>query len=529
MTRKTLLRCFASSSLNPFCKTKSVSVTNGGLGAVSAYFYSAGTAAIEPSSPSNSVNQDTLFQRLMRATDPKNPNQKEPVSQVLKRWVDEGREIDIRNVLDSIKMFRKFQSYERALEISEWIGSFPNSNLRNGIGALHLDLIYKVHGLEQAERYFESAPDNSKDSLLYGALLNCYVKEKLLDKAEPIMEKIREFGYGGHLSYNGMLNLYSQLGKWVEMISLVQEMESKGIHFDSITYSILLNAYGSTSDIMRMDKLLLKMEADPCVVIDWWPYSISAKGYLRAGDTAKAVSMLKKCEHMIEAKEKRGLKLHNICHAYEVLMTQYASMGKKDEVDRIWKLHKKPMRLLNRSYTCAICSHLKMDDTAVAQKLLNQWFSKKVVFDIRIPNLLVAAFCKKGQMEEAESIVKKIMESGAKPYASTWHYMASGYVRNNQMEDAVKMTIKGLREHPRWRPDIPVLACFEYLKGKGDNGTAEEILRLLEEGGGFGADFIDLISKYMRKGDSSVPAQMENGEEKLLDKDSTEMNLESES
>ncbi|CAI9089416.1 OLC1v1023985C1 [Oldenlandia corymbosa var. corymbosa] len=517
---KNLLRCFASSSssssLNPVCKNKPIRVRNGEIGTISAYFFCTGTdTTTKPSSPPLSVDENTLFRRLMGAIHPRNPNRKAP-SQVLKQWVDEGREIDIRVVFDSVKLFRKMGRYRHALEISEWIRSISNPNYRIG-SAIHLDLIYKVHGLEQAERYFESTPDDSKDPHLYRFLLNCYVLEKLLDKAEAIMQKMRELGDADNLSYNRMLTLYSQMRESIKMISLVREMENKGMNLDSFTYRILLNAYGSTSDVMGMEKLLMKMEADPLVVMGWNSYSISANGYLKAGDIAKAASMLKKCEHKIKDEERRGLRSSEVGHAYEVIMTQYASMGNKDEVYRIWKLHKKPKRWLNKSYTCMISSLLKLDDTVGAHKLFDEWFSRSVFFDIRIPNLLLAALCTKGQVEEAELIVKKLLERGNEPNARTWHYMASGYVKKYQMED-VKWTMNGLRKNPRRRPDIPVFAsCFEYLEGKGDNCAAEESLGLLERVKS-SADLKDLISKYMRKGDSSVLAQIENESARLEEK-----------
>lgn len=83
-------------------------------------------------------------------------------------------------------------------------------------------------------------------------------------------------------------------------------MESKGINLDKFSYSILLSAYASASDIMELEKLLLKMEADPLVVMNWIPYSIAANGYLKAGDGAKAEIMLKKSEKLIMVgKQKR--------------------------------------------------------------------------------------------------------------------------------------------------------------------------------------------------------------------------------
>ncbi|KAK9943971.1 hypothetical protein M0R45_009558 [Rubus argutus] len=83
--------------------------------------------------------------------------------------------------------------------------------------------------------------------------------------------------------YNTMLTLYSQMGKYRKLVILVKEIEEKGIGYNLHTLTILLNSYAATSDIDRMEKLLLKMEADPLVTMDWLNYNSAANAFLRVG------------------------------------------------------------------------------------------------------------------------------------------------------------------------------------------------------------------------------------------------------
>ncbi|CDP14775.1 unnamed protein product [Coffea canephora] len=497
MIARNLFRSFtSSSSLNPVTKIKNYFSVDRNLGPFS-FFCSSATAVPSPTSTpsssasSDSVPKDSLFTRLVRVRKPK-----DSVPQVLQKWVDEGREVDLDNVRIIIKYFRSYKRYSYALPVSEWINSIQHSKLKPADAAVHLDLIAKVHGLEQAEKYFESLPDNLRVIQTYGALLNCYVKFKSLRKAEEIMQKMRQLGYNKMLSYSAMLTLYVQTRKLEKLDSLVQEMDGKGIPFDNFSYNIWLNACVVGSDIVGMEKLLMRMEADSVIVMQWNSYAIAANGYLKAGDFKKAEVVLKKSERLIEqAKATAG-------QAYEFLLTLYATMGRKDEVLRLWNLYKKPRKIYNRSYFCVISCLLKLDDLDGADKMLDEWLANKEYFDIRIPDLLVTAFCKKGHIERAESIISRLVDSGNEPTASTWSRMAQGYYKTNQMENTVEMTKKSIAAGVAgWEPDLPVLAsCLRYLKKKGDIDGAEEMLRLLKRCE-FSAEFKDVISRYIRKGD----------------------------
>ncbi|KAH7842730.1 hypothetical protein Vadar_008510 [Vaccinium darrowii] len=93
----------------------------------------------------------------------------------------------------------------------------------------------------------------------------------------------------------------------------------------------------------------------------------------------------------------------------------YASIGKKNEVYRIWGLFKNSGRIYNMSYLCMMRSLVKLDDLDGAEKIWEEWEAVKECFDSRIPSLFVSAYCKKGLLGNAESIVNRLMESGVDP------------------------------------------------------------------------------------------------------------------
>ncbi|KAG6693937.1 hypothetical protein I3842_09G025600 [Carya illinoinensis] len=92
--------------------------------------------------------------------------------------------------------------------------------------AIQLDLIAKVHGIEQAENYFSNVPIKFRALEVYGAFLICYAHVKHVGKAEAIMQKMRDLGLDRTtVSYNVLLNLYYQTRNHEKLDTLVHEME----------------------------------------------------------------------------------------------------------------------------------------------------------------------------------------------------------------------------------------------------------------------------------------------------------------
>ncbi|KAJ6884917.1 hypothetical protein NC652_031803 [Populus alba x Populus x berolinensis] len=413
----------------------------------------------------------SLNRRISMVEDPK-----VPIIPVLEKWVQEGQVVTNSDLKHFIRKLRKIHRFSHALQISQWMSDQRGHNLSPGDVAVRLDLISKVHGLEQAVTYFNSVPESLRGLEVYGALLNCYAHYKHLEEAEATMRKMREMGFVRNvLSYNVMLNLYYQMGKYEKIQVLMQEMEKWGICFSNITYKILLNAYVATSNIEEIKKILMKMEADPLVSIDWYAYVVAANGYLKAGLIDKTLTMLWRSEQLISGKSAR--------FACETLLSLYTAVGNKEQVYRVWNLYKTKGRSLNSSYLCMINSLLKLDDVDGAERIWEEWVSIVKCFDIRIPNLMVSTYSKKGLWEKAEAFVGKIVASGIKIEASTLDRLATGYHVGGQMLKASETIKKAISiSQPGWEPNVYTLAaCLEYLKGREDVKKIEDLLKILKE------------------------------------------------
>ncbi|XP_031283615.1 pentatricopeptide repeat-containing protein At2g20710, mitochondrial-like [Pistacia vera] len=361
---------------------------------------------------------NALFHRDLAVRDPT-----VSIVPMLDQWVQEGRNVDQLQLRDFIKRLRSFKRYVHALQMSMWMTDKRYLVLNAGDMATRLDLIHKVKGIEQAENYFNNIPIQLRGPEVYASLLNCYVNEKSLERAEATMQKMRDLGLAKYpLVYNTFLKLYYQNEKYEKL-----------------------------------------------TVCKW---------VCKAGLLDKALSMLKKSEGLIT--------------------DETSDFGTLQE-------HKK---VYNRGYRCVILLFLKFDDMESAEKVLEEWESQCKHYDIRIPNLLIDAYCRKGLLQKAETLINRVKLKGGKPDPCTWLYIVTAYLRDNQTEKAVD-TLKeaSVVRGDQWKPNEESWAAsLEYLKERGDLEGAEKIIKLLRDKDIISEDVQNSLLNNVRVGKSNLDA-----------------------
>lgn len=439
---------------------------------------------------STSTPTDTLYHRISRAGDPIIP-----MTPILDQWIQEGRDINHSELQFFIKQLRTRRRFKQALQISEWMSNERNLHLLSGDIATRLDLIGKVRGLDQAVKYFNSVPHTSKDFKVYGALLHCYAQYNSVEKAELIMKKLKESSSNNEqdlvVSYHVLLKLYSRTGQHEKLVALMKEMKEKKM-CNSSTLTSWLNAYAITSNIDEMEKLLAKMEVDHSITLNWLTYSAVADGYIKVGQFDKALIVLKKSEQLIRGKSKRA--------AYQSLLTKYAAIGKKDDVYRIWNICKSLNGSHHSTYISMLMSLSNLNDIDGAETILEEWESGNTCFDVRIPNVMVSAYCKNGMLEKAEAYVGRLLKRDGKLDGRIWDRLAHGYYKYNDMDKAVHTMKKAILASPQgWKPyPFTFAACIDHMKAKRDLELALEILGTCRELGHFSQATYDELISYVQ-------------------------------
>lgn len=346
--------------------------------------------------------------------------------------------------------------------------------------AIHLDLVAKAKGITAAENYFINLPEASKNHLSYGALLNCYCKELMVEEAEGLLEKMKELNLElSSMPYNSIMTLYTRTGQPEKVPAIIQEMKSSHIMLDSFSYNIWMRALAATSDTSGVERVVEEMKRDGRVAPDWTTYSNIASIYVDAGLFEKAEKALKELEKINARKN---------LSAYQILITLYGRTGNLLEVYRVWRsLRLAFPKTANISYLNMIQALVKLKDLPGAEKCFKEWESGCTTYDMRIVNALIGAYAKEGSLEKAKDLRDRARRTrGAKPNAKTWEIFLDYYLQNGDVKLAAECVDNaistGRGDGRKWVPSPEtVRTMMGHFEQQKDVDGADGFLEILKK------------------------------------------------
>lgn len=383
-------------------------------------------------------------------------------------WMQKGKKVSVAELSRIIQDLRKRKRYTQALEVSEWMNEKGLCKFTPTEHAVQLDLMGRVCGFLSAESYFNSLPEENRTNKTYGALLNCYVRQRQIDKSLSHLRKMKELGFAStSLTYNDIMCLYTNIGKYEKVPEVLAEMKENKVLPDNYSYRLCMNSYGVRSDIASMENILKEMETQPHMAVDWNSYAVAANFYVKSGLTDKAVEALKKAEVRVDKKDGTG---------YNHLISLYAKLAKKDEILRLWELEKSSCkRCINRDFINVLVSLVSIDEVEEAEEVLKGWDSSDNCYDFRVPNVVIVAYLEKGLLEKAEIMLEEVFEKGKTASPKTWALLAGSYLEKGEMKKAIngmKAALSLYVENKGWKPNNQVITCL--LSWIGDEGTLED-------------------------------------------------------
>ncbi|CAL1372763.1 unnamed protein product [Linum trigynum] len=390
------------------------------------------------------------------------------VSAELDNWVKTGQKVRFPELQRIVFDLRKRRRFTQALEVLEWMSRLSTVVISPAEHAIRLDLIGKVHGFEAAEVYFNNLKDIDKTDKTHGALLNCYARQKQVDKCISHMRKMKELGLAtSSLTYNGIMCLYTNIGQHEKVPSVLAEMKSNNISPDNYSYRICISSYGVRSEIGEMEKVLNEMEQQENILVDWNTYTVVANFYIKSGLRDKAIDALKKAEEVLQWKDGTG---------FNHLISLNAALGNTAEIIRLWNAEKTLCkRCINRDYITVLEALVKVKEIDEAVKILEEWKSCRNNYDFKVPNVVVIGCVEQGMMEKAEAVLRKLMEKGKAVTPNSWATVAKGYLDKDEPAKAfecMKAAVSQYEENKGWKPNPRVITGV--LSWLGDEGSAED-------------------------------------------------------
>ncbi|KAF2312639.1 hypothetical protein GH714_039350 [Hevea brasiliensis] len=371
----------------------------------------------------------------------------------------DGKKLTKWELCRVVKELRKFKRHKQALEVYDWMNNREERfRLSASDAAIQLDLIAKVRGVSAAEDFFLRVPETVKDRRIYGALLNAYVRARMREKAESMIDNIRNKSFATHaLPFNVMMTLYMNLKEYDKVDMMISEMMEKNIRLDIYSYNIWLSSRGSQGSVERMEQVFEQMKLDKTINPNWTTFSTMATMYIKMGQLEKAEDCLRRVESRITGRDRIP---------YHYLLSLYGNVGNREEVYRVWNIYKSNFpNIPNLGYHAIISSLVRMGDIEGAEKIYEEWLPTRTSYDPRIGNLLMGWYVKEGNLDKAESIFDHMAEAGGKPNSSTWEILADGHVREKRISEVLSCFKEAFLAEgsKRWKPKPVIVSSFFKL------------------------------------------------------------------
>ncbi|KAK4418041.1 Pentatricopeptide repeat-containing protein, mitochondrial [Sesamum alatum] len=414
--------------------------------------------------------EDSLYRRLSKL------GRKEgTVASTINEYIREGRAVRKFELDLCVKELRKYKKYHQALEIMEWMEA-QKFNFAHKDYAMRLDLIGKARGLAAAENYFSGLSPSAKAPCTYGALLNCYCKVKMTDKALDLFSKMVEGNMIRRaLPFNNLMSLYMKLGQPEKVAILAEEMKKRNIKPDTFTYNLLMNSRSCLNDIEGVERVFEEMKQEDEKQCNWTSYSNLAVLYNRSGHREKAVMALKNLEKVMNLKDR---------DAYHFLISLYAGLSDLHNVHRIWKSLKSSLRVVtNMSYLTMLRALSNLNDISGMKKCYEEWRSVCPSYDVRLPQVAIGAYLAHDMLGEAVSVLQDALEGSNGPFFRAWEKFMIFFLKKHQIKQALQFMEIATSEASNngWRPKSDTIDIFlNYFKEEGDVNSAEEFYKFMK-------------------------------------------------
>ncbi|KAF5728987.1 pentatricopeptide repeat-containing protein [Tripterygium wilfordii] len=270
---------------------------------------------------------------------------------------------------------------------------------KEGFGARLISLYGKAGMFENAHKVFSEMPErNCKQTVLsFNALLGACVNSKKFDKVDGLFKDLPdELSVEPDLvSYNTVIKAFCEMGSLESGISMVQEMEKKGIKPDLITFNTLLyGSYGSGR--FEEGERIWALLKEKNLVPDVRSYNARLVGLALEKRVKEAVEVFE---------EMRTKDVEPDVFSFNALIKGFAAVENLEEAKRWYgEIEKNDCKQNKESFAILVPFLCDNGDFDFAFKVCKDIFHRKKVVGETLLQNVVDGLVKESKIEEAEKI-----------------------------------------------------------------------------------------------------------------------------
>ncbi|XP_073043168.1 pentatricopeptide repeat-containing protein At1g80270, mitochondrial-like [Primulina eburnea] len=401
------------------------------------------------------------------------------IYKVLDKWVEEGNKVTRKEVTSTFLHLRKRKLFLKALKLSEWLESTKHLDFLERDYASHVDLIAKASGIFQADDYINKIPESFRGEQVYRTFLANCVATTHVKKSEEVFNKMKDLKFSlTTFTCNQLLILYKRTNK-KKIADVLLLMEKENIKPSLFTYQLLIDVKGLSKDISGMEQVVETMKAEGLEVNTRIQASL-ARHYADSGLKNKAEAVLKEME---------GENVQKNRWTCKILLPIYASLGRADEVDRLWEVCKSNPG--SDECMAAIVAWGKIDRIEEAEETFEKMLKMLKKPDSKHFSVLLKVYTDHKMIAKGKELVRRMAETCPNIWPLTLDSLVKLYIDAGEVEKADKiLDVTCIRN--QGRPMFTsFLAVMDQYANRGDIPNTEKIFQKMRQAG-----YISRLQQY---------------------------------
>lgn len=357
------------------------------------------------------------------------------------------------------------------LQLYEWLESRWEFEFTENDYSCHVDSIAKVQGSFKAEEYIQRIPESFRTEAVYISLLRNYVSAANVYKSEKFFYKMKDLFPLTVATCDLMLYLYKRMD-WKKITNIMSFMEIEHINPSYTTYQIFIEVEGRFGSIGGMEQVFEAMKSK----------GMEPRLPLRASMAQYYADARLKDEAEIVLKDMEGGDLVKNRAACCFLLPVYASLGREDEVGRIWRECEasNPTRDECTAAMEAWGKLKRVKDAEAAFEKLSKILERP---STTYYSLMLNVYADNKMVTEGEDLFNRIKKLGININMKAWDALLNLYIGAGEVEKADAVLEEALQRGKRKPMYTSFLNIFEAYAVRGDVQNAEKIFFEMRKAG----------------------------------------------
>ncbi|KAK9080032.1 hypothetical protein SSX86_001707 [Deinandra increscens subsp. villosa] len=296
----------------------------------------------------------------------------------------------------------------------------------------------KAKEVKKAFRFFNNMSNFGcePDSVTYNTLLNGFCRAGNVDKAHALLKEVHSPDV---VTFTSIISGYCKLGKMEDALVLFENMMGHGIRPNTVTFNVIIDGFGKIGNmgsVLNMYERMLSLGCAPDVIT----FTSIIDGHCRVGEVQQGLKIW-------DEMNRRNLSPN--LYTFSILIHSLCKESKLHEARELLRQLSKRGDIISKAfvYNPVIDGFCKAGNVDEANLIVREMEEKRCKLDKITFTILIIGHCMKGRMVEAISLFDKMLIVGCAPDMVTVNSLVSCLLKAGMPKEAfgIRKAASGVR------------------------------------------------------------------------------------